>query len=123
MCVSATSVNDEPAYYTNFGNSAIEVAAPGGGLGLDERVWALCSQTSLVISGCRSGWFMLGLLGTSMASPHVAAMAALIVEDVGQNPRRVKAIIQNSADDLGDNGNDPYFGKGRMNVAAALGLE
>ena len=57
-----------------------------------------------------------------MASPHVAGLAALVVEDVGENPGRVKSIIRNSADDLGKKGKDPYFGMGRINVAAALGV-
>src|SRR5207249_9171680 len=50
---------DAPAYYTNFGRSAINVAAPGGNSSVgpdlpfpasrDVFVWAACSQTSLVL--------------------------------------------------------------------------
>jgi lantibiotic leader peptide-processing serine protease len=111
---------DAPATYTNFGRSAINVAAPGGNTG--GSVWAACSTFSLIIPGCRPGGFIVGLGGTSMASPHVAGLAALLVEDYGRNPGRIRAAIQNSADDVGDPGVDPYSGKGRINVARALGL-
>ncbi|CAB9519199.1 Subtilisin-like protease 1 (Fragment) [Seminavis robusta] len=121
MCVSASDINDQATDYTNYGNSAIDVAAPGGSS--EGSIYAVCSQTSLVIAACRAGWYVIGLAGSSMAAPHVAGLAALVVEDVGNKPAQVKNTIRNSADDLGDNGNDPYFGRGRINVAAALGLE
>jgi hypothetical protein len=55
-----------------------------------------------------------------MAAPHVAGLAALVVEDVGRNPAQVRARIQQYADDLGQIGTDPYYGKGRINVIATL---
>ena len=65
---------------------------------------------------------MLGLNGTSMAAPHVAGLAALLVEKYGRNPAQIRHAIQSTADDLGENGTDPYYGRGRINVARALGL-
>jgi hypothetical protein len=38
------------------------------------------------------------------------------------NPALIRARILHSADDLGEPGTDPYYGKGRINVARALGL-
>ncbi|HET7463372.1 MAG TPA: S8 family serine peptidase [Longimicrobium sp.] len=132
VCVSATgptasaSVNgpftnvDALAGYSNYGRSAINVAAPGGN---QRPVWEACNRFSLALPVCGTGTFTLGLSGTSMASPHVAGLAALIVEDVGHgNPAQVKARLQQSADDLGAIGTDPFYGKGRINVARALGL-
>jgi len=131
VCVSATgptsaaSVNgpwtdvDAPAGYSNYGRSAISVASPGGtGAGF---VWAACSGTSLIIPVCGTGTFIVAITGTSMAAPHVSGTAALIVEDVGRNPAQVRALLQQSADDLGQPGTDPFYGKGRVNVAAAVG--
>lgn len=127
ICVSATGPThadnlytgpwyniDAPTDYTNFGSSAINVAAPGGCSG--GYVWAGCSQTSLVIPACQTGIYIVGAAGTSMSAPHVSGLAALVVEDVGRNPGRVKTRIQNGADDLGKPGVDPYYGKGRINV-------
>lgn len=111
---------DAPAFYTNFGRSAISVAAPGGNTGAS--VWAACSTRSLVVPVCQTGVFILGISGTSMASPHVAGLAALLVEDYGASPGRIRARIQATADDLGQGGSDPFYGKGRINIPAALGL-
>jgi lantibiotic leader peptide-processing serine protease len=111
---------DNPASYTNFGRSAIDVTAPGGAAG--GSVTAACSGFSLQIPVCRTGTFVLGLGGTSMAAPHVAALAGLLVEKYGRNPGRIRSAVQNSADDVGEPGVDPYSGKGRINVARALGL-
>ena len=39
------------------------------------------------------------------------------------NPNtHIRSVIQQSADDLGIEGTDPAYGKGRINVAAAFGL-
>jgi subtilisin family serine protease len=131
ICVSATGPTsggttgpwtgvDDLAPYSNFGRSAINVAAPGGAGG--GWVWAACSQTSLIIPICGSGpTYILAVTGTSMSAPHVSGLAALMVEDVGRNPGRVRALIQQSADDLGQSGTDPAYGKGRINVGAAVG--
>jgi subtilisin family serine protease len=57
-----------------------------------------------------------------MAAPHVAGLSALLVEDLGRSPAQIRARIQQSADDLGQPGTDPFYGKGRVNAARALGL-
>jgi subtilisin family serine protease len=122
ICVSATRRDDEPASYTNYGSSAIDVAAPGGDFysdGSGDWVYALCPQTSLIFP-CADGYYPLGVAGTSQAAPHVAGLAALAVEDVGRAPARVKAYIRNSADPMGGIAR-PWFGRGRINVAKAVG--
>jgi subtilisin family serine protease len=138
ICVSATGPTsslsttgpwtdvDAFAPYSNYGRSAINVAAPGG-TGTNDAsnpggwVYAACSQTSLLIPVCQTGTYIVGLNGTSMAAPHVTGLAALLVEDFGRRPGRIKTMIQQTADDLGQRGTDPYYGKGRINVGAAVG--
>ena len=57
-----------------------------------------------------------------MATPHVSGAAALLdaQHDGGLNAGQLKSRLQQSADDLGKQGNDPLFGRGRLNVLAAL---
>lgn len=131
ICVSATgptaqaSVNgpwtnvDAPATYTNFGRSAIDVAAPGGNHA--SFVWAPCSRTSLVIPICQTGIFILGAQGTSMAAPHVSGAAALLVPFLGRSPAQIRTRLEQTADNINGNGNSPFYGKGRVNVARAVG--
>jgi subtilisin family serine protease len=57
--------------------------------------------------------------GTSMASPHVAALAALIIAaDPDVSPSDVRAAINAGTVDAGDPGVDDAFGYGRINAAA-----
>lgn len=132
ICVSATGPTasdnfffgpfyeiDAPADYTNFGRSAISVAAPGGNSG--GVVWAACTTSSLTLPfDCSGGTSVVGAAGTSMSAPHVSGLAALLVEEYGRNPGRIKAAIQQGADDLGQRGTDPYYGKGRINIGETV---
>jgi subtilisin family serine protease len=112
---------DAPAPYSNYGRRAITVAAPGGA---HEPVWAACSTSSLALAPCRGSARgpVVGLSGTSMASPHVAALAALLVPYYGRDPHAIKGQIEHSSDDLGPEGCDPHYGYGRINVARGLGV-
>jgi subtilisin family serine protease len=126
FCVSATGPTarasltgpwtnvDSLARYSNYGRSAIDVAAPGGNVG--HGVMAACSPFSVPFAICQRGTFVLTISGTSMAAPHTSGVAALAVERVGKNPGRVKSLIQQTADDLGEPGTDKFYGKGRINA-------
>jgi len=140
ICVSATGptgaagVNgpwenvDARAPYSAFGRSAVSVAAPGGAgeVGQFRRFWVLCTTTPSVTTAapaCRAHQAIAQGAGTSFAAPSVAGLAALLVAQLGHgNPALIRARILQSADDLGEPGVDPYYGKGRINVARALGV-
>ncbi len=60
--------------------------------------------------------------GTSMACPHVAGVAALLVSEFGASritPDLIRTALEGSATDLGDPGRDDYYGFGLVNAAAA----
>ena len=79
-------------------------------------VWDIVFSTTSGTSGY--GWSA----GTSMAAPHVAGVAALIIGKHGGelSPAAVERILRASADDLGKSGNDPTFGAGRVNARRAV---
>ena len=139
ICVAATGptgaagVNgpwqnvDAPAWYTAFGRSAVDVAAPGGaGPPPTLNVWLPCTTTPTQTTGrpdCRAGLPITHSRGTSFAAPHVAGLAALLVAQLGHgHPALIRARILQSADDLGAPGTDPYYGKGRINIPRALSV-
>lgn len=140
---------DEPAIYSNYGTSSVEVAAPGGNYAVNEEgdatsavlIWGGCARTTLIRreppeeseegtppefpyydKACHTGTFILGAVGTSAAAPHVSGLAALLVENLGRSPGQIRTTLQETADDLGKPGADPHYGKGRINVPRALGL-
>lgn len=133
ICVSATgptftpTVNgpftnpDALASYSNYGRSSITVAAPGGNY---IGVTASCSGFSLAIPACQDRSFLWGvrISGTSMAAPHVSGVAALIASEGITGPGNIRERLQDTADDLGQSGTDPAYGKGRINAARAVGL-
>jgi subtilisin family serine protease len=61
------------------------------------------------------------LSGTSMASPHAAGVAALVLsKNPTLTPVQVRNVLRSSANDLGTPGWDPVFGHGRVNAKRAV---
>lgn len=112
IAVAATDSSDTRASFSSTG-PAVELAAPGV---------AVLSTTP---GGGYASWN-----GTSMACPHVAGTAALVMASgitgasAGiMSPGTVRTRLQETAEDLGAAGRDPLFGFGlvRADLAAAGG--
>ncbi len=107
IAVAATDSTDTVASYSNQG-SYVDVAAPGS---------AILSTYPTALNN--TGYAVL--YGTSMASPHVAAIAALLkAYNPTLTPDQVEQALESSAVDLGPAGKDSDYGYGRVDAAAAL---
>jgi serine protease len=125
VSVSAVDIGAEVTSYSNY-NSTVEVAAPGGSfsydLNFDTKVDGVLSTFSELLGENSFKTDLYAFLqGTSMASPHVAGLAALIKAN---NPSFSAADIRNRLQshviDLGSAGRDDFYGYGMINAYAAV---
>ncbi len=99
IIVSATDSDDDRAYFSNYGDS-VDIAAPGVN----------------IISSIPGGGFS-SKSGTSMATPHAAAIAAMFkIYDNSMSPSEIERSVRKYVDDLGAKGWDKYYGTGRISV-------
>jgi len=129
IAVAASNQNDEKCSFSNYGD-LIDLSAPGGGIenelggGNRDR----CNILSTMPDDCvlaeyselkvSNGYYRLA--GTSMACPHVAGVAALLVSlNPLAPPEEIRNMLRMSADDIGEPGKDSYFGFGRLNAYRA----
>ncbi|MEH1840306.1 MAG: S8 family peptidase [Nostoc sp.] len=109
--VSAIGPDGERAPYSNFG-AGVDISAPGGseaGKILQETIDEKGEEV------------FLGFQGTSMASPHVAGVAALIKAAGIKEPDEVLKVLKQSARVIQDDGLN-YYGAGQLNAEAAVKL-
>jgi subtilisin family serine protease len=114
MAVGATNWNDERASYSNYG-AQVEISAPGGDL----------SDAGAPYSYILSAYYTADdayvfMAGTSMATPQVAGLAAVLRATGITNATEIRNRIKATADDLGAPGWDAHFGAGRINIYRAL---
>jgi serine protease len=110
IAVSAVGPGGKLAPYSSYGPQ-VAIAAPGGDKSQGEKAGIL--QNS-VLGGADDYYFFQG---TSMASPHVAAAAALLVSEGIKDPGEVKAALQRSARPKGPSN---QYGAGLLDAGAAV---
>jgi len=124
IAVGATRYDETRASYSNFGPS-IDIVAPGGDLSVDQNgdgygdgVLQNTFNPNTKKTNDFGYWFFSG---TSMATPHVAAIAALVIANGNATtPDDVRSALETTADDLGVSGRDDNYGWGLVNAPAAL---
>jgi subtilisin family serine protease len=125
---------DQPTSYTNFGKGLVSFSAPGGGYDYPENDLCLVqAKTQSVLNYCYVFDYVLSAsrgsgttttnyswaVGTSMASPMAAGVAALIIQKNGgpMHPAQVEARLLQSS--IG-NGNNNFHGHGWVNAWRAV---
>ncbi|MEU0964156.1 S8 family serine peptidase [Streptomyces sp. NPDC005917] len=108
VTVSAVGVDNAKSYYSSYGQGVIDVAGPGGD---KYQIPDTPSKNGRVLSTLPNGQYGF-LQGTSMASPHVAAVAALLKSThPDASPARLQALLKAEADNPGCPAG-PYDGNG-----------
>ncbi|KAJ1637581.1 peptidase S8/S53 domain-containing protein [Pavlovales sp. CCMP2436] len=97
ITVGATDINDKAASYSNAG-SCVDILAPGTEI---TSTWIGSSTATQVLSG------------TSMATPHVAGVAAQYMRRLGPNPTAIVDAMKSDA--VSNTIDDSSFGAGRNN--------
>ncbi|HTL71359.1 MAG TPA: S8 family serine peptidase [Candidatus Eisenbacteria bacterium] len=114
IAVGATDAYDTRASFSNYG-SKLFISAPG--------VDILSLGSRLVNIGTKVTNDYYRASGTSMASPFVTGAVALLLNKYpSATLSEIRTLLANGATDLGATGWDPYYGYGRLNIAASLGL-
>jgi serine protease len=124
IAVGATRFDESLVGYSNYGPGT-DLVAPGGDCSVDQNGDGYCDgilqntfnpNTKAVCTF--SYWFFQG---TSMATPHVSALAAMVIANGNATtPDDVRCVLEATAEDLGAAGRDDIFGWGLIDAEQAL---
>jgi serine protease len=115
--VSALDASGEKAPYSNFG-AGVDISAPGGSTAGGNEAGGILQNT---IDAETGESIFAAFQGTSMASPHVAGVAALIKAMGVEEPEQIANILKQSSRAIEQ---DPlnHFGSGQLDATAAVQL-
>jgi len=128
IVVAATNEDDSHADFSSVG-FLVDVAAPGAGRARPGDPFASRAILSMLSSGAPEGFSArlrvgdawLRLSGTSMATPHVAGVVALVRSlHPDATPEEIRALLRATARDVGTPGHDRLFGAGIVDALAAV---
>lgn len=112
IAVAATDSQDEKPWWSNYGSSWVDVAAPG------VAILSTAPNHRNTIWGTGVSYGTIS--GTSMAAPHVAGVAGLVWSRYPlDNASYVRSQIESTADVLAGTGD--YWRWGRINACEAVG--
>ena len=127
IAAGAVDVRGQRAPYSSTGPN-LDLMAPGGNCSRDDDndgeadcVFQQMPDPDFVVQGIHSEFCLCGLDGTSMASPHIAASAALLVSQGITDPDSIRAALEQTANGTGAEGErNDLTGYGLIQPAAAL---
>ena len=121
IAVGATQYNEARAPYSNYGSS-LDLVAPGGNTAVDQNGDGYADGVLQNTFGDTPvDWAYWFYQGTSMATPHVSGVAALLlVLDSTLTPDQVRYSLEYTAEDKGVLGRDDVYGWGLIDAEAAL---
>jgi serine protease len=133
IAVGATRFDETRSYYSSYGTGVdghtLDLVAPGGDINVDQSgdgyadgtiaqsFLHFCSPASID----PNAYAICIAQGTSMATPHVAGVAALMLElSPTLTPDQIRNILHWTAVDRGPSGYDLEYGYGRLDAMTAV---
>ncbi|HTM30418.1 MAG TPA: S8 family serine peptidase [Vicinamibacterales bacterium] len=126
VSVGAVGANGTRAPYSSTG-AHLELSAPGGDVTLGAA--AAIFQVGLISSDFNAvtvirprfeRYAEVAMQGTSMATPHVAGLGALLYSQGVHSPAGIESALRKTARDVGAPGRDDEYGDGLIDARAAL---
>lgn len=121
IAVGAVDINKARAPYSNYG-TGMELMAPGGDTSVDLNSDGYADGVLQLtfLEGIPTNWWYVFWQGTSMATPHVTGLVALMLSRGARGVESIRNTLHSTAEDLGSPGYDIVYGYGLIDAAAAL---